>query len=82
MEGRNVDLVIKKDEDMTLLIRFLVQAMNTIDGKPNTARFLIDAGTLTEIQRREKKLNRKVLKIRKSIPIEDDEEYDESLELK
>ena len=56
--------------------------MNTIDGKPNTARFLIDAGTLTEIKRREKKLNRKVLKIRKSIPIEDDEEYDESLELK
>lgn len=82
MGGRNIDLVIKNDEDMTLLIRYLIQAMNTCDGKANSANFLIDAGALTEIQRREKKLNKRVLKIRKVTPIQDDEEYDESLELK
>ena len=49
MENRNIDLVIKDDNDMKVLIRYLVQALNTIDGKMNSAKFLIDAGALTEI---------------------------------
>lgn len=69
MNNRNVDLVIKDNNDMKIIIRFLIQALNTIDGKANSAKFFIDAGALTEIHRREKRLNRKVLKIRKRTPI-------------
>jgi len=82
IKGRCVDLVIKDDNAMNLFLRFLVQALNTMDGHQDSAQFFIDAATINEIERRERKLNKRVLKIRKVTPLADDEEYDDSLELK
>jgi len=60
---------------MYLLVRFLVQALNTYDGRRDTAQFYIDATVFNEIERREKKINKKVLKNRENIKLPDDEEF-------
>ena len=52
-----------------------MQALNTFDGKRDTAQFYIDATVFNEIERREKKINKKVLKKRSSINLPDDEEF-------
>lgn len=36
MENRDVDLVIKKEQDMDDFIKILVRAMNTVDGSKNS----------------------------------------------
>lgn len=60
---------------MDFFLKFLVRGMRTIDGIRGTADFLIEAATVAMIDRTEKMMNRKVLKKRESVPIEEDEEY-------
>ena len=38
MNNRDVDLVIQKEKDMEMLIKFLVFKLQTIDGYKNSAR--------------------------------------------
>ena len=68
---------------MDLIVRFLVQALNTSDGRKGTANFYIEAAIINEINRREKKLNRRTNRIRNKIlekgPLAEDEEFDETL---
>lgn len=77
--------MIKKDRDMDLLVRFLVQALNTIDGRKGSANFYIEASIINEIERREKRLNRRTNRIRNRIleagPLASDEEFDETLQI-
>lgn len=37
LEHREIDLIIPDDNDMDCLIEVLVEAMNTVDGKKNSA---------------------------------------------
>jgi len=60
---------------MNLILKFLVQAINTVDGRRNSAQFYIDAATMYGIEKAEKKMNRKVLKNRKTVSLADDEEW-------
>lgn len=82
---RTVDLVIKDDRKMDVLVRFLVQALNTIDGRSGSANFYIEAAIINEIARREKRLNKRRRAIRSKIleagPLASDEEFDEPLQL-
>jgi len=64
---------------MDIFIRFLVQALNTIDGNKGTAQFMIDATTLSDIQKAEKRNNRKRMAVRETINLADDEEWDVDL---
>ena len=41
ISGRSVDLVIKNQDDMNLLLNFFVMELNTIDGMRNSAQFYI-----------------------------------------
>ena len=66
---------------MDILIRFLVQALDTVDGRKGTASFYTEASIHYEIERQEKKRNKKVLKRRSQFEMESDEEYDDSLQL-
>ena len=66
---------------MNVFLRFLVQALNTIDGCVNSAQFYIEASALNEVARREKILNKKILARRKTIRLKEDEEYDDTLRL-
>lgn len=70
---------------MDLLVRFLVQALNTIDGRKGSANFYIEASIINEIERREKRLNRRTNRIRNRIleagPLASDEEFDETLQI-
>lgn len=81
ISGRSVDLVIKDDRDMNVFLRFLVQALNTVDGYVNSAQFYIEASALNEVARREKVLNKKILARRKTVRLKGDEEYDGPLRL-
>ena len=76
-----MDFVIKSDQEMMRLIKFLVQGIQTIDGRNGTANFYINAATKMEIDRIEKKMNRKVQKKRDMIPCASDEEYEDWLQL-
>lgn len=73
--GRTIDLVIKNDQEMNLILKFLVQAINTVDGRRDTAQFYIDAATIYGIERTEKRLNRQVIRNRKTVEIAEDEEW-------
>jgi hypothetical protein len=68
---------------MDLVVRFLVQALNTSDGRKGTANFYIEAAIINEINRREKKINRRANRIRNKIleagPLASDEEFEEDL---
>ena len=66
---------------MNVFLRLLVQALNTIDGSVNSAQFYIEASALTEVARREKALNKKILARRKAVRLKGDEEYDGTLQL-
>lgn len=46
---RTVDLVIRDDKKMDLIVRYLVQALNTSDGRKGTANFYIEAAIIYEI---------------------------------
>ena len=82
---RTVDLVIRDDRQMDLLVRYLVQVLNTVDGNRNSANFYIESAVINEIQRREKRLNKKTNRIRQKIldngPLASDEEFDETLQI-
>ena len=67
---------------MNLVIKFLVQAINTVDGQKNTAQFYIDAATIYGTEKMEKRRNKKVLKNRENVAIEDDEEWSGDCEWK
>jgi len=60
---------------MYLIVRFLVQALNSFDGKRDTAQFYIDATIMNEVERREKKINKRVIKKRSTITLPHDEEF-------
>lgn len=66
---------------MNVFLRFLVQALNTMDGFVNSAQFCIEASALNEVARREKLLNKKILARRKTVRLKGDEEYDGPLRL-
>ena len=64
---------------MDILVRFLVQSLDTIDGRRGTSRWYKEASIINEIERREKRNNRKVMKRRAKVePLREDEEWDES----
>lgn len=48
---RDVDLVIRKDEDMKRLLRFLIWRMRTLDGQKGTAEPLVNALHKREIDK-------------------------------
>ena len=79
---RTIDLVIKNDRQMDTFIRFLIVALNSIDGNKNSAQFLIEASSLSDIQKAEKRNNRKRMQVRSTITLADDEEWDEDLQWK
>jgi hypothetical protein len=78
---RTVDLVIRDDKQMDILIRFLIQALDTVDGRRGTADFYTQASLHYEIERQEKRMNKRTLKRRAKIleagPLASDEEFDE-----
>lgn len=82
---RTVDLVIRNDRQMDVLVRYLVQVLSTVDGNRNSANFYIESAVINEIQRREKRLNKKTNRIRQKIlgkgPLASDEEFDETLQI-
>jgi hypothetical protein len=53
--------------------------MKTIDGRNGSAPFYINSATRFEIDRIEKKMNKKVQKKRDMIPCASDEEYEDWL---
>ena len=72
---------------MDVLVRYLVQALNTTDGRKGTANFYIEASIINEINRREKRLNKRANKIRNRLleedgPLASDEEFVEDLQIK
>lgn len=78
-ETRTVDLVIKDDRQMDILIRFLVQSLDTIDGRRGTSNWYLEASIINEIERRERRNNKKVMKRRARVgELREDEEWDES----
>lgn len=62
-------------------IKFLVQGIKTIDGRQGSADFYINSAAKNEIDRQEKRMNKKVQKRRDSIPCASDEEYEDWLQL-
>ena len=42
LKGRMIDLVIKNEKSMSLFLRFLIMATNTLDGVANSAQGLIN----------------------------------------
>lgn len=70
---------------MDILIRFLIQALDTMDGRKGTADFYTQASIHYEIERQEYRINKRRLKQRAKIlesgPLADDEEFDEYLQL-
>lgn len=81
-ETRNIDLVIKDEAEMDRFLKFLVRGIRTIDGRAGTAEFLIGAATIAEIEKTEKRMNKKILRRRESYPLAEDEEYEDWLQLK
>lgn len=81
MAGRTIDLVIKHDEDMSLLLRFLTTALNTVDGTRDSAEWWVKSALHYEIIKQEKKMNRKIQKIRDKTEVPFDEEFDDWLTL-
>jgi hypothetical protein len=43
LEHRDVDLVILDEDDMKLLLKFLIHSLYTIDGRRDSAKSLLDA---------------------------------------
>ena len=84
-ETRTVDLVIKDPDQMDRLIKYLVQALDAVDGRANTGSFFTEAAVINEIQRQERRLNKKRLKARAKIleegDLASDEEFSPSLNL-
>lgn len=77
-ETRTLDLVIKNESDMNRFLKFLIRAIKSVDGNAGTADFLINAATLQEIQKTEKKLNRQIHKRRQTLTLEPNEAWDDS----
>ena len=67
-QARCVDLVIKDRDDMNRILNFFVMELNTVDGTRNSAQFYIDASVIYEIARQERKMNRKIMIMRKARP--------------
>lgn len=77
---RTIDLVIKDERSMDIFVKFLIESLNSMDGNRDSANFMIDASTLSDINKAEKKLNKRRMKIRETITLKDDEEWGEDLE--
>ena len=54
--------MIKDDTQMDTLLAFLVPAIQTIDGQKGSAIFYYEASIFYEIERREKKINKRIIK--------------------
>lgn len=74
-QDRNIDLVIKNEEKMTLFLRFLIMSMSTLDGKRDSATKLIKLLYDTEIKKvaRQMKLDDPKLAKRRNEKIVSDE---------
>lgn len=57
-------------------------ALETVDGRRGTVEWYAQAAKHYEIERQEKRLNRKIQKIRDKTPLPDDEEWEDWLHLK
>lgn len=66
---------------MNRILNFFVLELNTVDGVRNSAQFYIDAATIYEIARQEKRMNKKIMAMRKLRPLKANEEYDGPLRL-
>lgn len=70
---------------MDMLIKFLVQSLDAVDGRANTGSFFTEAAVINEIERQERRLNKKSLKVRAKIleegELASDEEFSPNLEL-
>jgi hypothetical protein len=53
---RQVDLVIKDQKSMDILVKFLVYSINTMDCRKDSAENYIKGATMFEVKRREKLL--------------------------
>ena len=52
---------------MDRLIKYLVQALDAVDGRAGTGSFFTEAAIINEIERQERRLNKKRLKARAKI---------------
>jgi len=43
IKNRDIDLVIKNEKEMNILLKFLIYTLKTVDGIPNTAPQVIEA---------------------------------------
>lgn len=77
-ETRTLDLVIKNENDMNRFIKFLIRATRSVDGTAGTADYLIKAATIAEIQSQEKRINRKLIKRRAGMVLDEHEAWDDS----
>ena len=64
---------------MSLLLRFLTTAINTSDGNRDSAEWWVKSAVHYEIIKQEKKMNKKIQKIRDATELPDDEEYEDWL---
>ena len=49
LENREIDLVVRDEEDMKTLLKFLCYKMETIDGSRGSATALIEAMTMQDV---------------------------------
>ena len=55
---RQVDLVVKDQKSMDLLVKFLVFSINTMDCRKDSAENYVQGATMFEVRRREKLLRK------------------------
>lgn len=49
---------------MDILVAYLIHSLHTIDGQRGTANFIIEAAVRSEVARREREINRGVMRKR------------------
>ena len=47
---RDIDLIIFDEKDMLTLLKFLILSLNTIDGKRNSAKYMLENMNQTQIK--------------------------------
>lgn len=60
---------------MNRFLQFLIRATRSVDGNSGTANFLIEAATLSEIQRQERRIHRNQMRRRRSCVIDEHESW-------
>lgn len=49
---------------MNVLLAYLIQCLQTVDGRKNSAKFIIEASVKIEVEKRENELNRDIIRKR------------------